>query len=128
MLVFTNNLRMPYKRHNMCFMLQDTNEMIGIPRNSNIVMFENIFLDGVQNFVLLSTIMLLMRTIPNANPPKIVVKITNPIINMSKKFINFDNYYFQIGLTSALLTYVTTIAGVAAMETPKKYEKNNYMT
>ena len=120
MLVFTNNLRMPYKRHNMCYMLQDTNNMRGIPRHTNIVIFENIFLDGVQNFVLLSTIMLLMRTIPNANPPKIVEKITNPIINMSKKFINFDNYYFQIGLTSALLTYITTIAGVAAMETPKK--------
>ena len=74
--------------------------------------------------------MLLMRRIPNANPPKIVVKITDPIINMSKKFINFDNYYFQIGLTSALLTYVTTIAGVAAMEPPLKKicAKNNTST
>tara|TARA_B100000795_G_C22804007_1_gene443702 strand:+ start:590 stop:943 length:354 start_codon:yes stop_codon:yes gene_type:complete len=114
-----NNLRLPYKRHNICFTLQDTNELIGISRNANIAMFENIFLDGVQNFVLLSTIMLLIRTIPNATTPKIVVKITDTIINMSKKIINFENYYFQIGLTSALLTYVTTIAGVAAIE-PKK--------
>ncbi len=117
MIVYSNNLILPYrKRNNLCFMLQDTNELIGIPRNSNIALFENIVLDGVQNFVLISTILLLMRTIPNANPPKAVIKLTDPIINFSKKFINFDNYYFQIGLSSALLTYITTIAGVAAAE------------
>lgn len=120
MIIYSNNFIIPYrKRNNLCFMLQDTNELIGIPRNSNIALFENVVLDGVQNFVLISTILLLIRTIPNTNPPKAVIKITDPIINFSKKFINFDNYYFQIGLSSALLSYITTIASVAAVEKKK---------
>lgn len=121
MIVYSNNFITPYqRRNNLCFMLQDTNELIGIPKNSNIALFENVFLDGVQNFVLVSTIFLLMRTIPNANTPKAILKITDPLINFSKKFINFqDNYYFQIGLSSALLTYISTIAGAAAAEKKK---------
>ena len=120
MLVLNNNLRLPYiRRNNLCFMLHDTNEMIGIARNSKVSLFENVFLEGVQNFVLISTLLLLARTLPNTTPPKAIVRVTDPIINFSKKFINFDNYYFQIGLSSAFLTYISTIAGVAAMEKKK---------
>jgi len=124
MLILNNNLRLPSynKKNNLCFMLHDTNELIGIPRNSNIVLFESIFLEGIQNFVLMSTIFLLARTLPNTTPPKAIIKITDPIINFSKKFINFDNYYFQIGISSAMLTYISTIAGVAAIE-QKNYTK-----
>ena len=120
MLVLNNNLRLPYiRRNNLCFMLHDTNEMIGIARNSKVALFENVFLEGVQNFVLISTLLLLARTLPNTTPPKAIVRVTDPIVNFAKKFINFDNYYFQIGLSSAFLTYISTIAGVAAMEKKK---------
>lgn len=117
-MLLQNNMRLiPFqKRNNLCFMMQDTNEMIGIPRSSNIVLFEGIFLEGIQNFVLISTLLLLARTLPNTTPPKAIIKITDPIINFSKKIISFDNYYFQIAISSAMLTYISTIAGVAAAE------------
>lgn len=121
MLVLNNNLRLPYiRRNNLCFMLHDTNEMIGIARNSKVALFENVFLEGVQNFVLISTLLLLARTLPNTTPPKAIVRVTDPIINFSKKFIKIDNYYFQIAITSAMLTYISTIAGVAAVELKSK--------
>tara|TARA_B110000483_G_scaffold157793_1_gene187303 strand:- start:3424 stop:3783 length:360 start_codon:yes stop_codon:yes gene_type:complete len=117
MLILNNNIRLPYmKQDNLCFMLSDTNEMIGIARNSKVSLFENVFLEGVQNFVLISTLLLLARTLPNSVPPNGIVRVTDPIINFSKKFINFDSYYYQIGMSSLLLTYISTIAGVAAME------------
>ncbi len=121
-MLLQHNMRlMPFqKRNNLCFIMHDTNEMIGIPRNSNIVLFEGIFLEGIQNFVLISTLLLLARTLPNTTPPKAIVKITDPIINFSKKIINFDNYYFQIAISSAMLTYISTIAGVAAAEPKPK--------
>ena len=113
-------------------MIHDTNELIGIPRNSNIVLFEGVFLEGIQNFVLISTILLLARTLPNTTPPKAIIKITEPIINLSKKIINFqDNYYFQIAISSAMLTYISTIASVAAAEPktkPVKIHQCNYKT
>lgn len=121
-MLLQHNMRlMPFqKRNNLCFMMHDTNEMIGIPRNSNIVLFEGVFLEGIQNFVLISTLLLLARTLPNTTPPKAIIKITDPIINFSKKIINFDNYYFQIAISSAMLTYISTIAGVAAAEPKNK--------
>lgn len=121
-MLLQNNIGLiPYqRRNNLCFMMQDTNEMIGISRNSNIVLFEGIFLEGIQNFVLISTLLLLARTLPNTTPPKAIIKITDPIINFSKKIISFDNYYFQIAISSAMLTYISTIAGVAAAEPKTK--------
>ena len=48
MLVLNNNLRLPYiRRNNLCFMLHDTNEMIGIARNSKVALFENVFLANI---------------------------------------------------------------------------------
>jgi hypothetical protein len=122
MLLLNNNMILrPYqKKKNLCFMMHDTNELIGIPRNSNIVLFEGVFLEGIQNFVLISTLLLLTRTLPNLTPPKAIIKITDPIINLSKKIIKIDNYYFQIAITSAMLTYISTIAGVAAVELKSK--------
>ncbi len=121
MLLYNNMRLIPFqKRNNLCFMMQDTNELIGIPRNSNIVLFEGVFLEGIQNFVLISTLLLLARTLPNTTPPKAIIKITDPIINFSKKIISFDNYYFQIAISSAMLTYISTIAGVAAAEPKTK--------
>jgi hypothetical protein len=122
MLLLNNNMILrPYqKKKNLCFMMHDTNELIGIPRNSNIVLFEGVFLEGIQNFVLISTLLLLTRTLPNVTPPKAIIKITDPIINLSKKIIKIDNYYFQIAITSAMLTYISTIAGVAAVELKSK--------
>jgi len=122
MLLLNNNMILrPYqKKKNLCFMMHDTNELIGIPRNFNIVLFEGVFLEGIQNFVLISTLLLLTRTLPNVTPPKAIIKITDPIINLSKKIIKIDNYYFQIAITSAMLTYISTIAGVAAVELKSK--------
>jgi hypothetical protein len=121
MLLYNNMRLIPFqKRNNLCFMMQDTNELIGIPRNSNILLFEGVFLEGIQNFVLISTLLLLARTLPNTTPPKAIIKITDPIINFSKKIISFDNYYFQIAISSAMLTYISTIAGVAAAEPKTK--------
>lgn len=115
MLVLNNNLRLPYiRRNNLCFMLHDTNEMIGIARNSKVALFENVFLEGVQNFVLISTLLLLARTLPNTTPPKAIVRVTDPIINFSKKFINFDNYYFQIGLSSAFFNIYINNSGCSS--------------
>jgi len=133
MLLQNNMIHMHFqKRKGLCFMIHDTNELIGIPRNSNIVLFEGVFLEGIQNFVLISTILLLARTLPNTTPPKAIIKITEPIINLSKKIINFqDNYYFQIAISSAMLTYISTIASVAAAEPktkPVKIHQCNYKT
>ena len=129
MLILNNNFRLPYqKSNNMCFMIQNTNDMVGISKTVNIVLCESILLDGIQNLVLITTILLLIRNIPNNNTPKQIIKLTDPIIKLSKKIIDFDNYYFQVGMSSALLIYISAIAGVGAMEPKIKLYCNHTVT
>jgi len=116
----------PYNKKNLCFVLQNSNELIDVRRNANIKLFENIFVEGLQNFVLIGTLMLLLRVIPNSSPPKIIIKITEPIINLSKKFINFDNYYYQIGLSSSLLTYIASSVAAVSAATSAAIIENKY--
>jgi hypothetical protein len=70
--------------------------------------------------------MLLLRVIPNSSPPKIIIKITEPIINLSKKIINFDNYYYQIGLSSSLLTYIASSVAAVSAATSAAIIENKY--
>ena len=116
----------PYNKKKLCFVLQNSNELIDVRRNANIKLFENIFVEGLQNFVLIGTLMLLLRVIPNSRPPKIIIKITEPIINLSKKFINFDNYYYQIGLSSSLLTYIASSVAAVSAATSAAIIENKY--
>ena len=114
-MLISHSRLIPYNKNNMCFVIQNTNELIDMRKNTHIKLFENIFVEGIQNAVLIGTLMLLLRVIPNSNPPKVIVKLTEPIINLSKKIINFDNYYYQIGMTSSLLTYIaSSVAAVSA--------------
>jgi hypothetical protein len=125
-MLLSHSRLIPYNKNNMCFVIQNTNELIDMRKNTHIKLFENIFVEGIQNAVLIGTLMLLLRVIPNSNPPKFIVRLTEPIINLSKKIINFDNYYYQIGLSSSLLTYIAGSVAAVSAATSAAIIENKY--
>lgn len=100
--------------------MQNNNyDLIDSVKYSNLHLFENFFIDGIQNFVILASLLLINRTIYGNNTNKLIIRLTDPLINLSKNIINFDNFRYQIGFSAAILTYITTISGVAAKDIKK---------
>ena len=95
--------------------MQNNNyDLIDNIKHNNLHLFENFFIDGVQNFVIIASLLLINRTLYGNNTNKLIIKLTDPLINLSKNIINFDNFSYQIALSAGILTYITTISGVAA--------------
>ena len=115
MLELNNFNKFPIKKNNLCFIMQNNNnDMINNVKYNNIHLFQNFFIEGVQNFVIIASLLLINRTLYGNNTNKIIIKLTDPLINLSKNIINFDNFSYQIALSAGILTYITTISGVAA--------------
>lgn len=111
-----NNLNFYLKKKNnlCCYITPDnpwylhTKALVPLSLHNN---FEIIFIDGIKNFIFISSILLIIRTtnINNTNP--LIKSITDPIINLSKKIIDFkDVPYFQIAFTSCFLTFYFNLA------------------
>jgi len=116
-MIILKNYNPYYRNNNICYIMQNNNyDLIDNTKYNNINIFENIFLDGIQNFVIISSVLLINRTLYGNNTNKIIIKLTNPLINLSKKIINFNNISYQISFSSAILAYMTIISGVSAKE------------
>ena len=106
------------RRKNLCFLMPDKNWAFQsntlLPK---VTLFENIFLEGIQNFVFILSCFMVAKTLsPFININPIVYRFTDPIIKFSKNIINFDNNYYQVAFTSIFLTYISTITAAFAKE------------
>jgi len=119
-MLFNHHYNYKFKKKNLCFIMQNNNyDIIDSVKYSNLHSFENFFIDGIQNFVILASLLLINRTLYGNNTNKLIIRLTDPLINLSKNIINFDNFRYQISFSAAILTYITTISGVAAKDIKK---------
>ena len=119
-MLFNHYYNYQLKKKNLCFIMQNNNyDLIDSVKYSNLHSFENFFIDGIQNFVILASLLLINRTLYGNNTNKLIIRLTDPLINLSKNIINFDNFRYQISFSAAILTYITTISGVAAKDIKK---------
>jgi len=116
---------MLYRHHsykkNLCFIIPDTkwyNNYNTLKPNHGLI--ENIFIDGFENFLFFTTIIIFSKVIFTNNSNKFINTYTNSLIHFSKKFINFNNSYLQISLTGAFISFFLGINHVLGYEHKKK--------
>ncbi len=114
------------RKKNLCFLIPDKDW--GLQPNTllpKVTLFENIFIEGTQNFVLLLSFLMIVKTMsPFIKINPIVNRLTDPIIKISKNIIDFDNNNYQVAFTSIFLTYIMTVSAAFGkeLEQNKKYK------
>jgi hypothetical protein len=102
------------KKPTICFVIPDKPWYV----NENILIAKQMFINGIENALLISSFMICYSVITGNLSP--FVKNLNRI---TSKFMNFNNYYFQCALTSSIISMflgVNAVLGYPNMVNKKK--------
>lgn len=117
-----NNIKRP---HICCYMIPDRawyiNENTLLAKHSNI---EQIIVDGIENYLFITSLLIFSRfmIVPNN---QIINKLTDPMINLSKKIMNFNNFPLQIAFSMSTITLLMGIDSVLGIEKKKNINKKD---
>ena len=100
-MIFTHKIT----RHNLCYMIPDKqwflNENTLLPKHNY---FEQIIVDGIENALFISSILMFSRFILGQNSPLIINKLTTPILNLSKKIMDFNSPPIQFAVATSFIS------------------------